>query len=72
MNAPVARYAAQQGFFYWSDGWLVALNFLRTVAFLERIDMLGTKTRERIELSITAAWISFLAIVLIVLIGSLG
>ena len=34
--------------------------------------MLGTKTRERIELSVTAVWISFLAILLMRLMDSLG
>ena len=34
--------------------------------------MLGTKTRERIELSITVVWISFLTIVLIFLMDMLG
>jgi hypothetical protein len=34
--------------------------------------MLGTKTRERIEVLITAVWISFLAILLIRLMGKLG
>jgi hypothetical protein len=34
--------------------------------------MLGTKTRERIELLITTVWISFLAILLIGLMNSLG
>ncbi len=34
--------------------------------------MLGTKTRERFELSITVVWISFLTILLVRLMDSLG
>ena len=72
MNAPAECNSAQQGFFYWFDGLLTDSNFLRAFALLERKDMLNTKARERIELSITAVWITFLAIVLIVLISTLG
>ncbi len=63
--------ARSRGFFI---GWMVGRfkQPSRGIAFQERKDMLGTKTRKRIELSITAVWISFLAIVLILLIDTLG
>ena len=53
------------------DCWRTQTPFAQ-LRSLKRKDMLGTKTRERIELSVTTAWLSFLAIVLIVLINALG